>query len=569
MPQQRDQHLTDPARGHAPDRRALLRPAVAALAALALAACGGEPAREVAEPGGAEGEAAAPGAGVETVLRIGASDAFTSGNPFNLTSLTDARIRSYVHPFLVSYAPSGELVGNLAEDWSVSDDGRTYTFDTVTGARWSDSEPLTARDAAYTIELILRYREGPTARRAHTVAGVESAEAVDDDTLVVTYAEPSPSALDALTSMPVLAEHVWSEVEGSDGSALTTFSNTEPMVAGGPFVLREARSEVSVFDRNEHWYGPMPSFSTLAVSLFSNPDAMVNALRRDEIDMAVGLPPTALRAVRDHPDIVVDEVEGSTYQYMYVNADPERADRRYLLDPDFRRGVGHAIDREAIAETAFDGALTPNPSVIGPFAGDWHDPDVEQPFDLDLADDILTEAGYPLGDDGRRQSDEGPISFEIFTVSTNTGGTRTYEVIARSLEAIGISTTQRVLDPAGANEYGNFQVGIFNNSSTRDPSNVLSTFVCPPGAGFNPTNFCDPEFDRAFEQQAGELDAERRRQLAHELQHWLVDNGPVWVLGYERGHVIHRAEWTGFEGYPDAAFSFWAPYGLLGGERAG
>lgn len=547
-----------------------LRRLVACLsvAVLALAACsagGGAPGPEET---GAAGDGEVAGGGEEVVLRVGASDAFTIGNPFNQVSLTDARMRSYIHPFLVSYSPEGELIGSFAQDWTVSDDGLTYTFDTVEDARWSDGEPLTARDAAYTIDMVLRYRDGATARRAGQVAGITSVEAPDDDTLVLTYEEVNVSALDLLSQLPILAEHVWSEIEGDDGEGLAAFTNTDPMVSGGPFVLRDFREEVSVFEVNEHWYGPQPGFDVLAVTLFSNPDAMVGALRDGDVDMIVGVPPTAVESVRALDGVVVTEVAGSQYQYMYPNLD--RDDKPYLLDPAFRRAVGHAIDRDAIAGNVFDGTLAPNPSSIGPYTPDWHNPDVEQPFDLDLADQILTEAGYTLDDSGRRLADGEPISFEIFTVTTNDGGARTYEAIARTLAELGIETTTRVLDPAGANDYENFDAGIFNGSSTMDPSRELRIFTCPPDSGFNPTSFCDPSYDELFEQQATELDAGARREIVHEMQRWLVEEQSVlWVLGYQNGYVIHRAEWSGFEGYPDAAFSFWAPFGLLSGHRTG
>ena len=138
---------------------------------------------------------------------------------------------------LVQYNPQLQFVADFARSWSESSGGKVWTFHTQPGAKWSDGKPLTAADAAWTYQTILKYQDGATANSAGYVAHLKSATAPNATTLVLTYKRPVANVLSQVQQVPILPEHVWAKYATGNGKALTRFTNNAPIVSGGPFVL--------------------------------------------------------------------------------------------------------------------------------------------------------------------------------------------------------------------------------------------------------------------------------------------------------------------------------------------
>ena len=116
--------------------------------------------------------------------------------------------------------------------------GLTWTFKLRSGAVWTDGQPITAKDAAFTINTVVKFQGGAAAVPSPFVPGIKSATAVDDTTLDVTLAQPSAALIANLFQLPILPEHVWSEYAKGDSAKLKTVS-MDP--ADGP-VVSPARS---------------------------------------------------------------------------------------------------------------------------------------------------------------------------------------------------------------------------------------------------------------------------------------------------------------------------------------
>src|SRR5262249_41508037 len=176
------------------------------------------------------------------ILRIGSTAPIDSLNPYITISLgIGASIIASVYPTLVQYnADFTKIVGDLATSWKVAPDGRTITFHLKKGAKWSDGTPLTASDAAWTINTTVKFKDGPTGNKGAQVAGIARAVAPNPSTVVIHYHEAVGPALLKLTSLPILPQHVWAQYAKGNGAALKTYPN-EPtgsgLVAGGPFTV--------------------------------------------------------------------------------------------------------------------------------------------------------------------------------------------------------------------------------------------------------------------------------------------------------------------------------------------
>jgi len=227
------------------------------------------------------------------VYRLGTASTIDSLNPFVAFNSAAYNTFENIYPYLVQYNPKLQFVPDFARSWQQSADGRTWTFHTQPNAKWSDGKPLTAADVAWTFSTILKFASGPTANSAGTTAHMASATAPNATTAVVTYKQPVANVLSQLQQVPILPEHIWAKYATGNGKALTTFSNSAPIVSGGPFKLvKYTPKQIALFQRNPRYYGPKPHIDELGLQFFGTDDAMITALKSGQLDGIETVPPT-------------------------------------------------------------------------------------------------------------------------------------------------------------------------------------------------------------------------------------------------------------------------------------
>jgi len=138
------------------------------------------------------------------IFRWATTSPIDSLNPFVAVQQNSFYTFEYIYPYLVQYGSRLQLIPDFAQSWRTTDGGRVITFRTRAGAHWSDGKPLTARDAAWTINMVVKYQSGPTASEGGAVTGIISAYAPNATTLVIRYQHPVPAPLIALQGLPIL-----------------------------------------------------------------------------------------------------------------------------------------------------------------------------------------------------------------------------------------------------------------------------------------------------------------------------------------------------------------------------
>ena len=179
---------------------------------------------------------AVPIAAESQAFTVGITDDVDSLNPFTGIVSTSYEMYQLMYPTLTEngaddFAP----VPGLAESWVESPDRTTWTYTIRPGLTWSDGQPLTARDAAYSFNRIMDGDYEQTNYGSY-VANITKAEATDDTTLVLTVEKPSP-IMENL-AVYILPEHIWKDI---DGKEVRSYENEptdgQPIVGGGPYVL--------------------------------------------------------------------------------------------------------------------------------------------------------------------------------------------------------------------------------------------------------------------------------------------------------------------------------------------
>ena len=524
--------------------------AAISLALVAVACGGGKSTAKKATPDGTVKQGG--------VVKVGISGApFASLNKFiGPIGIYPALIQIY--PALVQLDPKSlDYRPDFATKWETSADGTTWTFHTVPGAKWSDGQPLTAEDAAFTFNMIVQFQKSATANYAFAVAKLQTADTPDPNTVVLHYGSPVSNVLAQVQTLGILPKHVWEPLAMGDGAAIKAFPNVpengQSVVSGGPFMITDFKKDDSLlFLRNPNYYGQKPLIDGFGVKSYSNQDAMVSALKSGEIDAISGVAPTAVDSLKS-AGFTVSAIPGFFRSDLLVNSSQNKAKNRELLDPKVREALEYAIDRKEIAQVVSLGFAQPGDSIITPPSGKWHNPNLKVAgFDVTKANQLLDDLGYRRGADGIRVADGHPMSYEVILQPTLD---RAFQIIQAGFDKLGVKVTPRALDGAAAfqaqkgpdNKYADFDFALSAGGGTPqfDPDFPLSTPTCRVLGIYNTTGYCNPEYDKLYQQQSA-LPETQRLQAVYQMQEMLYNARPVIVLTYNNAIDAWSNKWTGF-----------------------
>ena len=536
-------------------RQGLAAVATLLLAASVIAGCGGSKSSSSGTTGsGKEGG----------TLRLGTSSRIDSLNPYVAFNQDAYSTFMYIYPFLVQYDQGLNFTPDFATKWETSKDGLTWTFHTRPNAKWSDGKPLTAEDAAWTINTDVKYQGTGGANTAGLIAHIKSATAPDATTLVVKYEKPVGNVLSQFQQLAILPKHIWAGYTGHKGADLKTFPNAAPIVSGGTFILTKfKKDEIALFERNPSFYGPKPHIKGFGLRMFSNDDALVSAMKSGEIDAIESVPPTAIDTLKK-AGVNVSIVPGVTTNDFIFNANTKKTNHRELLNLTLREAFAHAIDRDKIIKVAWLDNAKPATSFIPPATGDWHNPNLKpETFDLAKANQLLDELGYKKGSGGIRTADGHKMSYEVIAPNDLTGVDRTFQIIQADFHKIGVELKQRSLDSSAAfdvitapdGKYLNFDLAMWDWVPLIDPDFMLSVVTCAQYNGWSDSGYCNKAYDAMYSQQGTTLDQAKRRQLVWAMQDKLFKERPYILLNYENWISAHSKGWAGFVSSPQGDFN--------------
>jgi peptide/nickel transport system substrate-binding protein len=451
-------------------------------------------------------------------------------------------------------------IPGLAKSWKSSDDERTWTYKLRPGLKWSDGKPLTSEDVAWTVN---------TARKEewinHTsVVQNLTAEAPDPTTVVIRTSVPDPKL--PTMDIYILPKHIWGKMSADERDKFDGVTK----VGSGPFVLeRFEKGQFARFKANPHFWAGKPAVDEVVLRKFNNPDAMVAALKTGELDAAEELPSSGFNQLAKDPNIVtVEGFQGGMDEVAINGGDGLKKPHPALLDPKVREAIAHAIDRETLVKRVLEGHGKPQSTLSVSPDPKWT-PDVpsEEAFDFDLdeAKQILEDAGYKDTDgDGIREMPGGgqPLNFRYMVRSDSVDAQPIAEFVTGWLREIGIATTRKVANDSQLTEIigkGDYDIFAWGWTPFVDPDPMLSYFTCDqiasdpddPTNYYNDANYCDPKYDKLYQQQKVELDDQRRVELVQEMllrqANWNV-YFTLWQYPDLQAYVKNR--FTGFVRQP-------------------
>jgi peptide/nickel transport system substrate-binding protein len=495
---------------------------------------------------------AVPIAAESQAFTVGITDDVDSMNPFTGIVSTAYEMYQLMYPTLTENSADDFSPGpGLAESWEESADKKTWTYKIRPGLKWSDGAPLTARDAAYSFNRVMKGDYEQTNYISY-VANITKAEATDDTTLVLTVEKPSP-IMENL-AVYILPEHIWKDI---DGKEVRSYENEptdgQPIVGAGPYVLIDReKGQFIRFTANPNFYGGTPAVDELTFRVYKNGDAVAQALRKGEIDFADELQANVFDAIKDEPGVTAVNAAYYGFNEIGMNVGAALADgtpigdgNPALKDKRVRQAINHAIDRQTLVDkVAVYG--TPGSTIIPPLYADLHlQPTTLFDYDPAKAGQLLDEAGYPVGADGKRVGPDGTaLTLRLLGRQESQGSQQTVQFVEGWLEEIGITVDTTIVTEdtlIELNGEGRFDLFEWGWVVEPDPDYQLSTFTCAQRsskedgqiyAGLSDSHFCNEGYDRLYAEQALETDPTKRAEIVKAMQQIVYDEAPYAITYY-------------------------------------
>jgi peptide/nickel transport system substrate-binding protein len=421
------------------------------------------------------------------------------------------------------------VVPRLAESWEFSDDGRTLTFHLRPGVKFHDGHPLTSADVTFTYERVIDPKSHALGRLDGFLP-VDRVEAPDDRTVRILYRFAYAPALSAW-EMPILPRHLY-ETEDFP----TARFNRAP-VGSGPFrfVAWEPGRRILLAANPDYW-GGRPSLDTLELQIIPSQESTLQALLAGDIDYA-SLTSVQWEAHSKDPDF---GRRFSSVQYLslffYYIAWRSDGSNRFFSDPDVRRAMTLALDREGYVRTVLQGAGRVCESIFHPavLPADPELPPLR--YDPSAAAALLDRAGWRIDPaTGLRRKNGVPFRFTLLIYGGGEDHVQFSQVAQESLRRLGVEMSIQRLDWPGLwsrLQKGDFEAALSGAVPGVDPDDQLYPMLhsSQVRGGRNYAGFNDTQIDAWLDEGRHTVDSTRRTACYRRIERRLNDLQPYTYL---------------------------------------
>ena len=460
---------------------------------------------------------------------------------------------------LFEYNTDGEVVGVLAEDWAMSEDGKTYTFQIKQGVKFSDGSDLTAEDVAKSILAVpvnLGQYNGSYGRLSTII---EDAVVADEYTVELHLTQPYYNTLRELClANPfgiVSSEQFNEDLTAKDTFRTATYGTGPYMYAG------DNDGQIWNFVRNPNYWGEAPDVDSFSIKYIPDNDAKILAMQNGEVDFLSGIKNISAESFEQMEQTEgfqaqADEKSLQTYYVGYNLSDP------IFGDQTVREAISSAVDKDAIVESIYGGLYDKADTFFSrslPYC------DVEQTiynFDLDHANQILDEAGYTDTDgDGIREKDGVKLSASFMYQTGSASDDNLVVYICDQASKIGIELTPQsaqMMDWYAMVQSGEYGLTIFKTQGGYyDPASVVTNIN--PATSMDPIlmqiGVSQPEIAALVDELDSSADEARIQEIYSTILTTMADQCLTTPLIYTRQLTVYSDTVSSYTFPTDASFT--------------
>ena len=481
----------------------------------------------------------------QTILRIGTTNELDSLNPFKALEAPSYELFWLQYDLLVGFAEDDMgPVPDLAQSWETSKDELTWTYHLNPKATWQDGRPVTAEDVKYTYERILKEKQGLF---IDYLSQIDSIKTPDDHTLVIRTKTPSVQMLSMW--VPILPRHVWEKVPSSQTK---TFDN-EPTIGSGPFQVEEwSRGQFLKLKANKEYFRGAPHVDGVIFQFYDNPDTMVQALKRGEVDYITNIPAPLFRSLKGQQGITTlssaspgfTELGMNSYvpspQAIKLGAPKTSKGNPALTDERVRQAINWAIDENALTDKILLGEGQVGSTIVPPTLARYHlvIPDSQlMGLDIDRSKQLLAQAGFEdTNNDGYVDKGGKNLELRLFARSESSDTVKAAQLIQGWLKQAGVKVDVKPLSDNSLTDViyeTDYDMFIWGWGSDPDPDFIMSVLSCKQIMGWSDTFWCNKKYTQDYQKQKTQLDLGQRAQTIKEMQRIAYESSPYVVFFYD------------------------------------
>lgn len=504
------------------------------------------------------------------VLNLNNQEEPGSLHPGTAQGTHDSWVLEHAFEGLTKKTPEGEIVPGMAKDWEVSDDGITWTFNLRDDVVWSNGDPVTAHDFEYAWKYVLNPETASEyAYQMYYLAGGEEynssedkdkyaeleekvgVKALDDHTLEVKLAEPTPYFLDLTSFYTYYPVNKKVQEENPDWAL-----EAETYVSNGAYKLTEWKHKDSMkLEKNENYYDKDKiNLDEVNFVMIESADTAWQMYQSGELDLVYPLPQDVIPELKSKNDPELDIAPDLSLYYYNLNNDVKPFNNVKV-----RKALSMAIDRKALVEHVAQGGQKPAYGIIPPGI-----PDVEGDFQENSGDLFKedVEEAKKLLKEGLAEEGMDKMPEFTFTYNTDDGHKKIGEAVQEMWRKnLDISVTlenvefQVKLDREKAGDYEISRGGWIGDYV--DPMTFIDLWVTD--GSFNDANWSNKEYDNYVKIAKTSMDKKERMEAMHKAEEILIDEMPIIPLYfYTKPHTVKsyvKGVYTPINRYPQFMYA--------------
>jgi peptide/nickel transport system substrate-binding protein len=428
----------------------------------------------------------------------------------------------------------------LATGAEPNEDRTQWTVKLRPGVAWHDGVPFTAEDVKFTFEKMRASTGGRYSHHVWEYPTFKSAEVLDPLTVRISFEQSAPTfKILPGADLPMVPKHIWENI------AEPTKATDILPIGTGPYKMASfVPDQIYRLEANASYFKGRPKVDAIDLPIVKDQSAAFAALQTGQVDSVDrSVPPELFEQMSNQPGVKV--VQATRMESVHLHFNNRKG---ALANPAVRNAITEAIDNQAIVDTVLLGHARPGrDGWVHPDSA-WADPAGTHIYDPARANASLDAAGIRRGEDGVRRTAEGArIEFTISVAANEPQHTRSAQLIAQQVEAIGVKVNVESVDAAtlrqrrGTGNYDSFITNLESHAHA-DPDALAFFFQSPaPGAPVGSFGgYSNPEFDRLTQQARTTIDNGARKDLLVQAQRIYAADAPALVLYYPNGDYAYR-----------------------------
>ncbi|WP_286680303.1 ABC transporter substrate-binding protein [Tepidanaerobacter sp. EBM-49] len=417
------------------------------------------------------------------------------------------------------------LIPWLAKEWTISSDGREYTFLLNSKVKWHDGKMLTAQDVKFSFEYFAKH---PPVSNSLLIDGkpfIEKIEVIDEDRVKIVVKEPNATVLDRVGIVRIIPEHIWKDIDDPK-----KIMDLDKLVGCGPYILTDYSQEQGKyrFQAFKDYWGRKPGVDVIEFIPVSDP---VLAFENGEIDV-LDVPPDLIDRYRNNKEFKILKSPAFWGYKLLFNMEKKPE----LADINVRKAIAHAVNVDELIEKVARGAAVPASPGYLPIDHIWYNPDVTRyDFDIEKAKELLNNKSLNLA----------------LLISDSQQEARIAELLKINFAKAGINIDVRSVDMKTRDscvKNCDYELAIIGHGGWGADADCLrEVYAATAACDAAPTSnvicgYSNPGINRLCKEQLAELDEQKRKSMIMELQKLISDEIPILPIYNTIDYTVFKPE---------------------------